>query len=279
VGPSQIQVRKVEIDFSDAKVHWSVGQPEYSQLFNALSVAVPYLEPYLIKIMRPIKEMVPAENVKLREDIDLFVGQEARHFKLHMQSNRRLREAGYDIGPWEQKAKADYERFLAKGPKFGLAYCEGFETFGPILSGFFFEGAPDLMDHYDEATCYLWVWHLAEEYEHRHVANYTFKALYDDYWYRIYGLWYASIHLFGFLLRLGYQMIKEDRRSGKITGPKWRSNLRLARATGRLLGYIFPRVIFTCHKRGYDPAALPPPGNALRLLEDASQRYGILEPK
>jgi hypothetical protein len=44
------------------------------------------------------------------------------------------------------------------------------------------------------------------------------------------------------------------------------------------LGYIFPRVIFTCHKRSYDPAALPPPRNALRLLEDASQRYGILEP-
>lgn len=275
-----IKVRKVQIDFSDAKVHWSLGQPEYSQLWNAMSVAVPYLEPFLIKMVCEAKEQLPADApAELRRDMDLFNGQESRHFKLHMQSNKRLRDEGYAIEEWEKKIRADYERFTTKGLKFGLAYCEGFETFGPILSGFFFEGAPDLMQYHDEASCYLWVWHLAEEWEHRTVVNYTFKELYDDYWSRIYGLWYASVHLFGFMLRLAYDMVEQDRRNGVIKDKKWKSNLRFAKVTGRLLGYIAPRVIYPCHRRDYDPGKLPPPRNALKLLEDASERYGIIELK
>ncbi|MGH2370988.1 MAG: metal-dependent hydrolase [Chloroflexota bacterium] len=272
-----IKVRKMEIDFSDAKVHWSAGQPEHSQLWNGMSIAVPYLEPFLLKAMRQLKDKVPADMEELRKDIDMFVAQEARHFKLHIKSNKRLHEEGYDIGDLEAKAKADYERFFKKGLKFSLAYCEGFETFGPILAGYFFEGVPDLMEDWDEASCFLWMWHIAEEWEHRTVANYTYKTIYDDYWYRIYGLWYAMLHLFSFMYRAGYRMIRQDRRTGVIAD-RWKSHVRLAKVTGRLLGYMMPRVLFHAQRRDYDPGKIPPPPNVMKMLDQTSEKYGILQP-
>lgn len=273
-----IQVRRVEIDFGDAKVHWSLGQPEYSHMWNAMSVFVPYLEPFLIKIMRQVAQQLPdGAGEELRRDVDLFVTQEGRHFKLHMKSNKGLREEGYDIAGWEARIKADYERFATKGTKFGLAYCEGFETFGPILTTWFFDDGFDLMQHYDEASCFLWTWHMAEEWEHRTVCNYSYKALYDDYWYRLYGLWFASVHLFGSMLRLAYQMIKQDQSNGVIKDPKWKSNLRFAKVTSRMLRCLIPKVIYPCHRRDYDPGTLPAPQRALDMLEMTSKKYGLLE--
>jgi len=271
---SNIKLRKVEIDFSDAKIHWSPNEPEFSQTWNAMSTAIPYLEGFLIKALRQTKEHLPDD---LRREVDLFISQEGRHSKVHIKFNRVLRDAGYDIEPWERKLQADYDRFLKKGMKFALAYGEGFETFGPILSSFFFEGAPDLTTEWDEPTCYLWMWHLAEEYEHRHVANYAFKELYGDYWYRIYALWFTSVHLFSYQLRLANLLIRQDLERGLIRGRR-ASRLRFARVTARLMAYMLPRVLFVCHRRGYDPGELPPPKNVMAFLDEASERYGVVEP-
>jgi hypothetical protein len=271
-----MQVRKVEIDFSNARIHWVPSQPEYSQIFNAISTCVPYLEPFLIKTVRECQSKI--ESGPLRRDVDLFISQEARHFKLHMRLNRLIRDAGYPIGEAEQKIKADYERYLkSKGLKFCLAYSEGFETFGPILCGFFFEGVPEYMSDYDEPSVYLYLWHLAEEYEHRTVCNYLYKELYGGYWYRIYGMWFAMLHLFGYTLRLAKKLIAVDIDQGTITG-RWRSRLRYWKILWRLAAYMGPRVLFVCHRPGYDPATLPPPPNVMAFLADASNRYGIVEP-
>jgi predicted metal-dependent hydrolase len=271
-----MKVRKVEIDFSDAKVHWVESQPEYSQLFNAISTAVPYLEPFLIKTVRECQPKLTSEE--LRRDVDLFIAQEARHFKLHGRFNRLVRDAGYPIKADEEGIKADYERFWKdKGLKFSLAYSEGFETFGPILCGFFFEGVPDLMSDWDEPTVYLYLWHLAEEYEHRCVCNYMYKELYGGYWYRIYGMWFAMAHLFGYTLRLGKKLIAVDLERGLITG-RWRSKARYYRILGRLFAYMLPRVLFICHRPSYDPGTLPPPANVMAFLAEASNRYGVADP-
>ncbi|MGH9001291.1 MAG: metal-dependent hydrolase [Acidimicrobiia bacterium] len=150
-------------------------------------------------------------------------------------------------------------------------------TFGPIITGFFFEGAPDLMKDWHEPTVFLWLWHLSEEYEHRHVCNYAFKELYGSYWYRIYGLWFASFHLFSYVLRCAAELIRQDRASGRIPD-RMRSRVRYAKVLLRIFRYMVPPVVKVCHRRSYDPGKLPPPRHSLELLDDVSQRYGILEP-
>ena len=274
-----MELRKVEIDFSDAKVHWNPSEPEYSHFLNGLSSAIPYLEPFAIKVLRQAKEKLPPSAAGLRTEIDLFVGQEGRHHRLHARFNKVLREAGYEkLAKEEERLKADYARYLEhKDLKFCLAYCEGFETFGPILSGFFFDRAADLMRQWDEPTVYLWLWHFAEEFEHRTVCNYVYKAIYDDYWYRLYGLGFATVHLFRYILRVCHQMVSKDRKTGAIRG-RLRSNARFAVILWRIFSYALPPLLLKAVRRSYDPGTLEPPTHVMQFLADASQRYGILEP-
>lgn len=272
-----LKVRKVDIDFSDAKIHWNPTWPEYSQLLNGLSSGFPYLEPYLIKVVRQAKEKAPAE---MHKDIDLFISQEGRHYKQHAKFNKLLYEAGYELDPVIEKLQAGYERCLKeKSLQFNLGYCDGFETFGPMLSYFFFDAAPDLMKDWDEPTVYLWMWHLSEEFEHRAVCYDLYKAIYGryrSYFYRIYMMWYAMIQLFGYGLKAYFRIIKKDRETMSFR-ERLASRVRFLRAFWRLASFIASHMVTKCMRPSYDPGKLEMPENVRLFLEDTSERYGILE--
>lgn len=272
-----MEVRKVQIDFSDAAVHWNREQPEWCQIWNAMSTAVPALEQFLIKVVRQAKEQLPASAPDWqRQDMADFVAQEGRHFRLHMTWNKMMADQGYEFAKAEEKLRADYDRYLeTKGHKFCLAYCEGFETFGPIIAALFFDRSADMMKDWHEPSCHLWRWHIAEEYEHRTVVNYSYKHLYDDYWVRIYGLWFAAAHLFSYALGNGWKMTNQDLASGRLKG-RLRSHARFAKATGRVVRSVIPDMIRHAHRRNYDPALLPAPTNVLELLAETSQKYGVV---
>jgi predicted metal-dependent hydrolase len=279
-----MQVRRVELDFSDAQVYWNPADPEYCQLLNAISSMLPELEGLLIKAVRGNLDRLPATTApEFRRQVKLFVAQEGRHSKLHKKFNDRLVAEGYDWLPaMMTRISADFDRFFdQKGLKFALAYSEGFETFGPLVSTFFFEKAGVLMADWDEPTTYLWLWHFAEEYEHRTVCNYLYREIYDDYWYRIYAFWFATLHLFGYSFRVAAKLLATDRRRGRIPGGfrgAVRSRLNMARVLVRLFGFMLPKILGNIMRPGYDPAGIPPPRHTLAFLETASERYGILEP-
>lgn len=270
-----LQVRKITIDFDDARIDWNPAGPEFSHIFNAFSALAASLEPFLIKVMRQCSDDLPEGMDDLRQDIERFNAQEGRHHRMHSKFNKVLYAAGYDLADAEARLKADYDRFLTKrGRKFSLAYSEGFETLGPALSGFFFDRTPELMEQWDEPTTFLWLWHVAEEYEHRAVVNSTWHELYGGYWYRIYGLWFALVHIFGFVLREGNRMIEHDLATGRIRG-RLQSRARLARSLGNLFAYALPKIVLVCHRPGYDPKEYPPIDNAMRVLARASERYVV----
>ena len=271
-----LQVRKVNIDFSSARIDWNPTGPEFSHVFNAFSSLAPQLEPFLIKVMREAKTRVPADDAALLADIDLFNSQEARHYRMHAQFNKVLYAAGYELAAAEAKLKADYERFLTtKGPKFCLAYSEGFETLGPALSGFFFDRSPQLMEQWHEPTTFLWLWHVAEEYEHRAVVNGTYKLLYNDHRYRLYGLWYALLHIFAYVIKNSNRMISHDLATGAIKG-RLRCRARQIGSLVGLLRYAGPRIA-RCHRRSYDPTTFPPMAGAQFILARASEKYGVAD--
>jgi uncharacterized protein len=274
-------LRKVELDFSDAKVIFAPDQPEYCHLLNGISSPLHHLENFLMKTVRQAREQLPADApAQLVSDVDIFCQQEGWHARLHAQFNKKLISEGYFwLEHQAERLKNDFDRFLeSKGPLFCLAYAEGFETFGPLVSSFFFEEAGDLMQDWDEPTVYLWLWHFAEEYEHRTVCNHLYGAVYGRYWPRIYGLWYSSLHLFGYAVVTANTLIKADLLSGRIGGSRMRSRLRMIRVLLRFFGYLLPRLIFRCMSPTYNPATIPPPKNCLRFLDDASTKYTIREP-
>lgn len=278
-----IQPRKVELDFSDVKVYWNPADPEYCQLLNAISSMLPELEGLLIKAVRASIPLLPeAASEQFRREVRAFVAQEGRHSKLHKKFNDRLVADGYDWLPAAiDKMNADFDRFFTtRSLKFALAYAEGFETFGPLVSTFFFERAGVLMADWDEPTTYLWLWHFAEEYEHRTVCNYLYREVFDDYWYRVGVFWFATLHLFGYSFRTANRLLRTDRARGRLPGGLRggaRSRLNMARILGKLFGFMLPKIIFGCMRRSYDPATIPEPRHTMAFLAEASQRYGVLE--
>ncbi|MFK8020500.1 MAG: metal-dependent hydrolase [Pseudomonadales bacterium] len=220
---SELTVRNPAIEFEQSLPHWNPSEPEFSQINNAASTVLPHLEPYLIKVLRLAKEELREElqedrDKKLRDDIDLFIRQEANHYKLHRRYNETLYANGYDgLKDHERVLADDYRSFLSeRSLKFNVAYCEGFESLGLIQAEFMFNHAGHWLKDADEAVRSLWEWHLAEEYEHRRVCYDVYKRLYGGYFYRLYGLIFAIRHLEGYGKRTSKFLIKQDRQQGAI---------------------------------------------------------------
>ncbi|PCJ51526.1 MAG: hypothetical protein COA70_14070, partial [Planctomycetota bacterium] len=84
-------VRRVPFSYAEgasagaAPGHWNHNSPEFSQIVNSASLAMPYLEPYLIRSMREARKQIT--DPALQKDLDLYVAQEAMHFRQHRKFN------------------------------------------------------------------------------------------------------------------------------------------------------------------------------------------------
>eukprot|EP00611_Tribonema_gayanum_P029927 TRINITY_DN8163_c0_g1_i1.p1 TRINITY_DN8163_c0_g1~~TRINITY_DN8163_c0_g1_i1.p1 ORF type:complete len:284 (+),score=39.86 TRINITY_DN8163_c0_g1_i1:174-1025(+) len=270
-----MKVRELDIDFTKAKIYWAPEDPEFSQFWNGSSTFLPYLEPFLNKAVREGSNRLPDDQAALKEDCRIFIAQEGRHYRNHAKFNQVLRDSGYPgLAAREAKMKADYDRFWnEKGLKYSLGYAEGFETLGPVIACFFLEGARELHKaSVDDPTADLWRWHLAEEYEHRHVCNYLFHQTYPNaYWYRLYGICYAGRHMLTYMISTAFYLLNEDYKSGKIKKP-WLSRLRTVGMLARLFAYVLPRVV-KCLGPRYDPINLPAPARCMEVLAEAEAKW------
>lgn len=269
-----MKVRNIDIDFSTAEVYWTPKYPEFAQFWNATSSYLPYLEPFLNRVVRQGMSRLTDDDGQLRDDCRIFMAQEGEHYRNHEKFNNKLKESGYpELDRREAVMKADYEGYLKdKDLRFLLGYAEGFETLGPILACYFLESARELQDpDVVDPTVDLWRWHLAEEYEHRHVCNYLYHRLYPTYWPRVYGIVYAGMHMFTYMIRTTFYLLGEDYRTGRITDP-WRSRLRLAGVGARMLAYVIPRVVKSM-RPSYDPIMIPPPERSMEVLERAEELW------
>jgi predicted metal-dependent hydrolase len=115
--------RSAPIDFEHADPLWTPEHPAFGHQLNASSSMLPYLEPYLIKVMKQVRARIPQEQAALLRDLDVFIQQEANHYTTHARYNAVLRRRYTGIEPFEAKIRADFERFLSqRSLKFNLAY-------------------------------------------------------------------------------------------------------------------------------------------------------------
>lgn len=169
-----MQVRHPDFDLSASVPLWG-DHLEAVQVVNAGGVIPPPIERYLIKVLRRAKaELDPVADADLIRDIGLFSKQEAQHFKLHTDYLEMIERNGYPrIREFEAAFEADLDGFLAtKDLAWNLAYGEGFESSGAAMAAAWLDGA--MAEHCGDrgsVPMQLWVWHLAEEFEHRTVVH------------------------------------------------------------------------------------------------------------
>ena len=67
--------RSAPIDFEHADPLWTPEHPAFGHQLNASSSMLPYLEPYLIKVMKQARARIPQEQAALLRDLDVFIQQ------------------------------------------------------------------------------------------------------------------------------------------------------------------------------------------------------------
>ena len=217
-----MQVRIPNFDFSGFRARWA-RNPEFAQTYNASSIVPAHIEPYLCRVMTRARKELGSRHAGLDAEVAIFIRQETQHCRQHLAFNSFLHEGGYEgMLPIEKQYQADYQRFLTKKSlKFNLAYSEGFEALGCASAEIWFGGELDeLLAGADPGAVELWKWHLAEEFEHRTVCYDVFKALYaqgfwnsivNGYFYRLYGFFYATLHINSYTTRCASYLIGKDR--------------------------------------------------------------------
>lgn len=267
-APAPMTVRRMRFGYPESlKAWWNPRRREFSQIVNAASLAMPYLEPYLIETMRQAKAQIT--DPQLAAEIDLYIGQESTHFRQHQVFNRRLAALGYAAVPqMEAVLKADYAGFAtSKSLAFNLAYAEGFESMALAIGHYLVADRVALFGDGDDAVGSLILWHFVEEIEHKRVTYDVFDALDGRYWMRIWGYLRAATHIMA-RTRKGYRaMLIEDG-----LWRSWRSRLALASILGRIFLRLAPRMLRVL-RPGYNPRQVRDPAWAL-----AWQRLHVAHP-
>lgn len=250
----RMTLRRPPFAFTRNRVlHWNAARPEFSQIVNAASLAMPYLEPYLIATMRKARPLVT--DPQLARDIDLYCGQESAHYRQHRLYNDEIKAASAAPVEEVEKLLADDYAFMGahRSLRFNLAYAEGFESLALTIGHVLIKDREYLFGHADSAVASLVLWHFAEEIEHKNVTFDVFHHVSGSHLWRVIGVLYATTHIFR-RTRTGYQaLLKADG-----LWSDWRSRLALARVLIRILRKLTPRLLRVLLP-GYHPAKIADP--------------------
>ncbi len=215
VDKSDITVRKVNFDFPDDIALYAIPKlPRVSLFIAAFSMTMPYLEPYLIRMM--LKAADKVEDEKLLEDMKRFSQQEGNHYRNHARLNAIIRDKFSDsvaeeLLSIESELKDDYDRFLKEKPlRFNLAYAEGFEAMTCAAALASAQRPASLDDAVSKGWDELLDWHGLEEIEHRTVAFDVFDHVIGGYFYRVFQGLKSQAHYLYYIHRFYRVMLKAE---------------------------------------------------------------------
>ena len=228
----------------------------------AFSLTMPYLEPYLIRTFRSAADDIA--DAGLAADVKEFIGQEAQHFQNHRRVNEMIKgqlgpTVAAELQTIEDRLDADYCRFNAsKSRRFNLSYAEGFEAMTCAMALTSIAEAEVGNGTMSSGPWgQLWMWHLAEEMEHRTVAFDLYEHLEGSYPYRVFGSLRAQAHFQRTINQLQRVLLASQGAPAKFHVPPW-----FAAGRGRYVDTFKP---------GYNPGEIDPgPIPALILSQYAA---------
>lgn len=145
---------------------WMRGDPIATAFYNALSVTFPRGEAFFVESVRAFRDGVPP---KLEREINAFIKQEVMHSREHVSFNKRVAEAGYEIGHLEDVVVESLEMTRDRPQILNLAVTMALEHYTAIMAqrmlgdiGYWKDADPELVA--------MWKWHAIEEIEHKGVA-------------------------------------------------------------------------------------------------------------
>ena len=188
---TELVVRRLLIDM-EAPIprHWCGGDAFRTALFNALSMSFPIGEQFFIDSVRNgFKALPPDKQALFNAEVQGFIGQEGTHRRLHSLYNGHLEKLGL-VNDWAPRAAKRLKLLDGVDVKHSVAITAANEHFTAILADWMLRN-PDLLAGADPRLATLWLWHSAEESEHKATAFDVYQALGGNHEWRI--TWFRRV--------------------------------------------------------------------------------------
>ncbi|UDY36528.1 metal-dependent hydrolase [Dermatobacter hominis] len=250
---------------------WNPDAAEFVAAANAVSLLMPFVEPYFAgAVRRALPELAPELSATART----FVRQELEHQRQHRRFNVRLVERFAGLRRPERRARRTYG-WLARtrSLRFSLAFAAASETIAYSLARWTSDHLAEFLRGADPVATDLFVWHLAEEVEHKSVAFDVWASVDGSRW-RYARAGVLSLVLLGWLSLWSILVqLHEERRL--LRPATWWRTARL------VLGFTFEVVptMFLSSLPGHHPDQLADPDWYGRWLVDLEHRRGAARPE
>ncbi|GAB19933.1 hypothetical protein GOEFS_097_00020 [Gordonia effusa NBRC 100432] len=187
-GPVELHARDVSFDVRDVNFHWIPKHPYVSNLVTGANLLLPEGERWFVKTFEEALPMVRDEE--LAAEMRGFIGQEAMHAAAHDQALVDFVKAnGIDPEPFQRQVEWVFRKLLAPKPKSSaraqrkhlverLWLIAAAEHYTAVLGDFALNSTWREAGA-DPAMADLFLWHAAEEVEHRCVA-YNVASYFGD---------------------------------------------------------------------------------------------------
>lgn len=193
--PRSIHTRRVRFDFSaPLPRHWLGGRRVATHLINTLGLMLPPGERFFVRTTRDALEKI-ADPV-LREQARAFMGQEGRHAVEHQRSFQAIEAQGYEVNSFIERMESLIARVLEPNLPLSvrISATAALEHFTATIAELGF--STPYLDDADPMMRDLFLWHAAEEIEHKSVAFDLLQHLDPAYRMRVVGLALATPVLF-----------------------------------------------------------------------------------
>ena len=213
---SDLTVRRLLIDLeTPVPRHWCGGDAFLTAWFNALSMSFPVGEQFFIDAVREGAKGLP-EDQRARWDAEVkgFIGQEATHRRIHALFNAQIEKHGL-VNDWAPRAESRMKLLAGADARHALGITAANEHFTALFAEWLL-GHPEVLAGSEPRLQALWLWHSAEEAEHKSTAFDLYQALGGNHAWRV--KWMRRITVF-FLADALRQTAANLRRDGTLW--KW----------------------------------------------------------
>jgi hypothetical protein len=163
---------------------------------------------FMDSVRAGLKALPPNEQEKFVAEAQGFIGQEATHRRIHALFNAQIEKHGL-VNHWEPRARERLKMLASFSPRHWLAITAATEHFTAVFADWLLSN-PEWFDGSEDRLKTMWLWHSAEESEHKCTAFDLYLALGGSHQWRVTWFNRTSLVFFSDLLRQTVNNLHND---------------------------------------------------------------------